>query len=30
MPKLEANLQWMFTEYEILDRYEQLQPDLRA
>jgi hydroxypyruvate isomerase len=22
MPKLEANLQWMFTEYEVLDRYD--------
>ncbi len=22
MPKLEANLQWMFTEYDVLDRYD--------
>ena len=22
MPKLEANLQWMFNEYELLDRYD--------
>jgi hypothetical protein len=22
MPKLDANLQWMFTEYEVLDRYD--------
>ncbi|MBA31757.1 MAG: hydroxypyruvate isomerase [Chloroflexi bacterium] len=23
MPKLEANLQWMFNEYDVLDRYDQ-------
>ena len=22
MPKLEANLQWMFNEYDLLDRYD--------
>ena len=22
MPKLEANLQWMFNEYELIDRYD--------
>ena len=23
MPKLEANLQWMFNEYDVLDRYDE-------
>ena len=22
MPKLEANLQWMFNEYDLIDRYD--------